>query len=536
MYPVSSTYMDIIRGRSRQDRLTGSITLSNGTEIPISDSIIKAGSVSLVSNAVSGEELEFGTAILSALDIGIRTDTAENAFYDAVINISFETLIGEDSWETVPLGVFTVKEATRDNKYVIMTAYDRLSLLKKEYAGEELTGTPYEVLSSIATACGITLAQTSDEISAMPNGTRTVSITQGTGLTTYQACVSAVCQLLAGFAVANRLGQLEIRHYKKTATLQIPTGGRFSLAPADYTVRYNGVTVYSYTGKHTAEDNSITDGIEMVIKDAPAWDIVSDQDSDLQERTDELFAELKQISYTPATAMVLGDPAIDCGDLIHMPQNGVDMYVLVTGYTWNHHGRMQIESVGSSAVVEGTGTNSDVKIIRGRLASITVDLDQISSEMTRHSVEIGSLQKEQSAFSQNVDSIEASVSLQEQTLESITERTTSLEVAAGGLEVSVSQLDKTVTQAAEDVKAVTEVFHFSENGLTISNTATGMGINVSEQQVEFSGGAQAPTTLIKPTEMETTNVRVKTRLDVGGFALIPRTNGNLSLRYTGGNE
>ena len=61
-----------------------------------------------------------------------------------------------------------------------------------------------------------------------------------------------------------------------------------------------------------------------------------------------------------------------------------------------------------------------------------------------------------------------------------------------------------------------------------------MGIGVSEKRVIFTGGND-PTTVITPNAMETTNLTVGVRLDLGCFSWIPRTNKNLSLRWTGGN-
>jgi len=75
-------------------------------------------------------------------------------------------------------------------------------------------------------------------------------------------------------------------------------------------------------------------------------------------------------------------------------------------------------------------------------------------------------------------------------------------------------------------------FRFGAEGLTISDTATGMGLAVSQSQVAFTGGAD-PTTVITPNAMVTTNLSVDNRLTLGTFTLLPRTNGNLSLRYIG---
>ena len=110
---------------------------------------------------------------------------------------------------------------------------------------------------------------------------------------------------------------------------------------------------------------------------------------------------------------------------------------------------------------------------------------------------------------------------------------TVLEQRTDGLSLSVTQLQsRTDTKADKDQLAeVTEHFRFGADGMTITNSATGMGIHISEEEVAFTGGSD-PTTIITPNAMETTNLHIGTRLDIGAFSLIPRTNSNLSLRYT----
>ena len=71
--------------------------------------------------------------------------------------------------------------------------------------------------------------------------------------------------------------------------------------------------------------------------------------------------------------------------------------------------------------------------------------------------------------------------------------------------------------------------------LTLPILQGGMGIGVSEKQVAFTGG-ENPSTVIRPNSMNTTNLTVKESLTLGDFAFIPRTNGNLSFRYTGGSS
>jgi hypothetical protein len=112
---------------------------------------------------------------------------------------------------------------------------------------------------------------------------------------------------------------------------------------------------------------------------------------------------------------------------------------------------------------------------------------------------------------------------------------TTLTVRADGMDVAVTKIREEVGTKAEkaQVEELTEHFRFAEDGMTITNSGTGMGIGVSEKRVIFTGGDD-PTTVITPNAMETTNLNVGVRLDVGGFAWLPRNNKNLSLRWVGG--
>ena len=143
--------------------------------------------------------------------------------------------------------------------------------------------------------------------------------------------------------------------------------------------------------------------------------------------------------------------------------------------------------------------------------------------------------KTESLIQQSSAEILLRTSESEQAMEELESRTAALELSADGLSLSVTEVKEGLDEKADraTVTEITEHFLFTEDGLTIFNTATGMGIDISEQQVAFTGG-EDPTTVITPNEMETTNLRVGTRMDLGEFAFLPRSNGNLSFRYTGG--
>lgn len=151
------------------------------------------------------------------------------------------------------------------------------------------------------------------------------------------------------------------------------------------------------------------------------------------------------------------------------------------------------------------------------------------------SVVYGEVTDQISSLTRDASGIAAKVGETSKNVDGLNTRTSTLEVTASGLSASISTVQTGLSEKAnkEDVDEITEHFLFKEDGLTIFNTATGMGINVSEKQVEFTGGTD-PTTVITPNDMKTTNIKVNTRLDLGNFSFLPRTNGNLSFRYTGG--
>ena len=137
-------------------------------------------------------------------------------------------------------------------------------------------------------------------------------------------------------------------------------------------------------------------------------------------------------------------------------------------------------------------------------------------------------------FDLNLQSISTRVAASEAENENLNGRLTTVEQTASDLNISITSIGADLENKADKaaVQEITEHFIFTQDGMTIKNSATGMGIGVSEQRVIFTGGND-PTTEIYPDRMETTDLKIGKQLDIGPFSWIPRANGNLSLRYVG---
>lgn len=147
MYPVSSQYKTAIRQSVRTDRVTGTLTLTDGTVLALTAADLISGSLTLDNQCVNGEELEFGCVYLGQVSLQLRTALSRYAFYGASLTLAYGLLLPDGSWETVPLGVYTVAEAERRAISVSIKAYDNMFLLDTPYDGEVLQGTAYEMLS-----------------------------------------------------------------------------------------------------------------------------------------------------------------------------------------------------------------------------------------------------------------------------------------------------------------------------------------------------------------------------------------------------
>jgi len=358
MVTISSEYLAAIRAMGRADRLMGTLTLDDGTQIPLSDANVEDGSVSISWECVSGEEIELGSATMAQLDMAIRTELSRYVFYGAKIVLSYCVLLPGGTWFDVPLGAFTVAEAERKSTLVEMTAYDNLLAMDKDYGGKALYGTPFEIFVAICEECGLELATTEEEFLAMPNGAEKIQVDKTSGCKTWRDCAKVVAQMLGAFVVADRSGAVALRRYGKEKTVTIPRKNRFTTKMADYICSYMGLRVVSSSGEYRAYDANQEEGLELTIQDAPAWDYGMEET--LQARVDALLQEVIQIIYTPGDVTMTGDPALECGDLVELQTEDGVVTTLITSMTWKYRGRMTVKSAGVNPYLKSQVTRKTV--------------------------------------------------------------------------------------------------------------------------------------------------------------------------------
>ena len=359
MYSTSEYYKQAIK-KSRPSYLTGTITFKGGSTREFDDTSIALGGASITMQAVTQDVLEFGATVLGQLDIALKTDKNESRYkyYDATIDLQFH-IDTENDVETIPLGQWTVAEAERDKTALKLIAYDNLLKLDKKLE-TTFVDLPYTMMQQIAEDCGVELAEDENYYKSLPNGDYTLTITEGSSCSTYRQATSIIAQMCGCFVQADRDGRISLKQFSSTPTFSMGMGDRYRSSISDFVCQYVKLEVTGLGGTFISITEEDAEGMTMHLEDAPAWDDGTDET--FQKKADNLMMYLEDIVYTPCELSAFSDPSIDCGDLIELDTEDGVVNTLITSYTWNYHGQLEIQSVGKNPYLISTSAETQRKI------------------------------------------------------------------------------------------------------------------------------------------------------------------------------
>ena len=423
------------------------------------------------------------------------------------------------------LGRFTCAQPRRTGKNAIrITAYDAMTRFDRDITAwlkdQTFPVTCQTLLANLCGFCGVPLSPDT-ELPAHTVPAFTQPAITGRQLLKYLG------QAAGRFFTVTPDGMLEARWYQKEPVML--TGYRLgTLTHTDYTAApiervlirtaENEVGAVWPDGSEASANTCILQGNPLL---PPA--------SDRQTVAKRLYEQLKDYRCTPFSCTLLPGSTLLPGDTVAFTGTDGRVHTAPVMQLTVKNGQRAVQATASASLQSTESFNRlQIQALPGRMLTVERTAEGLKAENT-------DIRGAAAALALTVEGISTRVSSAEEKAGdyALKSYVTTVEQKADGLSVSVSQLQKTTDAKAdkEQVSEITEHFRFGSDGLTITNTATGMGINLSEQQVAFQGGAD-PTTVITPNAMQTTRLHVDTRLDVGGFSLIPRTNHNLSLRYT----
>lgn len=370
MYPVSDAFMQAIKSNTRKYYWTGTITTSDKKTYEFGNEDIVKGSGYISRQCCGNSEIELGSVYAAELGISLFCDIDRYTLDDAEIKLWFHLVLGDGNTESIPMGVFYVAEANRRIKTLELKAYDGMLNLDKAFNKGLSSASPYEFLSLLSKACHVELAQTKEEIEALPNGTELLGIYQDNDIESWRDFLYYLAQTLGCFAVIDRYGKLSLTSYGSTPVMAIDIRHRFSSSFSDFVTRYTAVSSTNKkteTAEYYAKDPD--DGLTMNLGVNPLLQFGLEETRKRIINT--ILDAVSTVEYVPFDSETIGNPALDLGDVLRFTGGHADetKQSAITSIYTRINGKQTVKCVGKNPRLAAAKSKND-KNISGLISSI----------------------------------------------------------------------------------------------------------------------------------------------------------------------
>lgn len=370
MYPISNAFLTAVKANTRKYYWTGRITTKGGVVYEFDQDDMVKGSGYITSQCCGSTEIELGTVYAAEMGISLFSDIDRYTLEDAIVTLSYHLQVAGGSYEEVPMGIFEISEANRKAKCLEIKAYDYMVRFEKAFNGFEAIGNAFDFMNLCASACKVELAQTRADIEAMPNGMENLSIYTDNDIETFRDVLFYVGQVLGGFFVINRSGQLELKKYGNQPVLTVERRHRFTSSFSDFITRYTSVSstnLRTQIAEYYALDPD--DGLTMNLGVNPLLQFGLDETREQLVRN--ILADLSVVNYVPFDSDTIGNPALDVGDILSFSGGQADAtkYACITSNSIKIGGRQTIKCVGKNPKLSQAKSKND-KNISGLLNQI----------------------------------------------------------------------------------------------------------------------------------------------------------------------
>lgn len=480
MYPVSEAFLSAVQENTRRYYWTGRIATKTGVVHEFSEKEIVKGSGYISAQCCDSNEMELGTVYASEMGITLFLDVDRYTLEDAKLELFYHLELDDGSWEEVPMGIFEVSEANRKIKCLDIKAYDYMLRFDEPFNGFETVGNAYDFMELCSKACRVELAQTREEIEAMPNGAEVLSVYTENDIETYRDMLYYVGQVLGGFFCINRIGKLELRKYGSEPVMEIGSRHRFSSSFSDFITRYTAV---SSTNLKTemAEYYALEpdDGLTMNLGVNPLLQFGVDETR--KELCMNILNDISLINYVPFDSETIGNPALDLGDVLKFSGGHADGAKLSAVMS------MQIK-IGGKQTLKGVGKNPRLARAKSKNdKNISGLLNQIEENKTAGKIGIHTFTNA-SAFSIS-DMDTKIISIEFATSEEVMAQffgSVIVDVKADSVEKSITAKTSLVIPAVDVTAVVPETEgDETEGGTTEEGTAPDVIGNTKEQTIEL---------------------------------------------------
>ena len=361
MYNVTPAYITKMLDEVQTHKLSGTID-----GIPFSDTDVIGVNYS---NKCADKKVQLGSVYIGVLKLTFLTDLLNRGTYrDKKIVLTDSLLTGYDEnedpiWESVPIGEFYVAEALWTAAGVDVTAYDVMSKLDNNLNVDQTASTIFGFCNYIAEETNTVFGMTEEECEALPNGTEIISPYEENNIQTFRDLLSAIAQMIGGFATANRDGSWKIRPFENVSVISIPKNRRASgTSFSDYETYYDTVQ-YTDLATDTVRYIGDNEGLAMQLDAQPFLQYGTYEAT--YRRTMNIVDSIKRMKYTPFKAKMLpAFIALDLGDVVDLTDDysGGDSSGCVMMMTFSYNKAVDIQCFGDNPNLRSAQSKADKNI------------------------------------------------------------------------------------------------------------------------------------------------------------------------------
>lgn len=387
MYAVSDKYLEAIHLAERYVDIKGRITFKNGAVVAVSNNTFQEASLYINKKAVDSDDLNAGSVYASELGVSVFYNKSDyKSFIGAKIELYFgiELTLGQEDFEYVPLGAYYVDTAEKGQGVVKLIAYDSMLKFDKEYSYKGKQATIYGHLSDICSKCGVTLGMSKTDVEKLPSGNTAPVINpenlvgRYTPCETYRDAISIIAAHSGSFAYIGRDNKLYLKQIKNEAPVYKLTNEQiFSAKIIDCSPN---ITLVSYTTKNNKDISVGNETGRKFIVDTDNQFFENGGEKEISRILTQIYNSMGSISYYPSEITWSGDPALDLGDYILLPEYEGGCKTYITGINWKYRGKSKILSAGkeNSLSVRSNLSGSIAGIVDG-LNDLNKTVQEIAS-------------------------------------------------------------------------------------------------------------------------------------------------------------
>lgn len=342
MYPVSDKYKRVVFNLDRH--IDAHITFD--TTVLDADELVPR--TLMVHGKTSDDSIfSVGGCITTYCQFTVLPGKLSASIIGKQVSVETGLLVDELDMEFTPVGKYTVYDSSFD--YSGTTIYMKDDMSKFDAGVSSVfgrTGKPYNLISNICSACGVTLGSTKAFIESLPNGNSTITIKSSSG--SYVEALRSVCATLGTIGIINREGKFEVRQYGYDTGITINVADRFNGAVLEYTQdHYTQVSVYQTETERYVRvslpqnvGNDLDLGVNLCMQGST---------SEAQNLMTPILNHISSLSFNPFSASTAEGIFFDLGDKLTMMNMDIPYTCIINEFNYTFGGSYSFKGYGYSS-------------------------------------------------------------------------------------------------------------------------------------------------------------------------------------------